>query len=355
MELFHAHEQWKSRPADECFRTLQDMRDACKAYADAAREATNVNPATLRVEAINGNVQLIGKGNQPAHLTHWSFGQLAGRVQAPASYLRSLPATLAAQNINHGLAKRAVDDRPVNLLVHANGSLLVRAITSDRYERIWNWEVADRLLAMQANGWTPATPDVRIQDDRLPIYASDHDMFAFLMREDRIVREPGNPAGLKRGIIASNSEVGASKLRVLRFLYREMCGNHIIWGAESVVEIALRHVGDIRGRMSAWEGAIRQYADQSAVADEAAIQHAQTFRIAADKDQLLDAVFGKRIPGLTRTAIAAGYDAAIPDVDGDPLTPWGLVQGITRWSQTIPYADERTAVDVAAGKVLDAF
>lgn len=355
MELFHAHQQWASRPADETFSSLQGLRDACYQYAQSAKEAEGVNPATLRTEAVDGEVQLIGKGNTPAKLTHWSFGQLAGRVSAPASYLRGLPATLACQNLNHGLAKRAQDDRPVNLLVHMNGGLLVRAITSDRYERIWNWEVADRLLALQAHGWTPATPDVRIQDDRLPLYASDHDMFAFLMRADRVIAEPGNPDGLKRGIIACNSEVGASKLRVLRFLYREMCGNHIIWGAEKVVEIALRHVGDIRGRMSAWHGAIRQFAEQSASADEAAIKHAMAFRIGATKDEVLDAVFGKRIAGLTRTVIEAGYQATMPDLDGDPRTPWGLVQGLTRHSQTVPYADERTAIDVAAGKLIDVF
>lgn len=354
MELFHAHKQWATRPADERFTSLQGLYDACKAYAAAAREAENVDLKTLRVEVIDGDVQLIGKGNQPARLTHWSFGQLAARTGAPAGYLRTLPATLAAQNLNHGLAKRATDERPVNILCHTNGSLLVRALTSDRYERIWNWEIADRLLQLQARGWMPATPDIRVIDDRLPLYASDHDLFAFVMHADKVIAEPGNPAGLKRGLIAINSEVGASKLRILRFLYREMCGNHIIWGAKKVTELALRHTGDIRGRMAGWESTIRQYAESSVSEDEATIARAITHRFGATKDQVLDTVFGLKVPGLTRTAIAAGFDA-VREEDGDPCSAWGLVQGITRYSQTIPYADDRTVIDIAAGKLLDAF
>ncbi len=42
----------------------------------------------------------------------------------------------------------------------------------------------------------------------------------------------------------------------------------------------------------------------------------------------------------------------VEDQDGDPKSKWGLVQGITRHSQTLPYADERTALDRAAGKLM---
>jgi len=356
MELFHAHDQWSRRPADERFDSLQSLFTATHTYALTAAEKPNVRVDSLRVEAFEGAVQLLGKGGVPAKLTHWSFGQLAARVGAPAGYLRELPATLAAQNINHGLARRVKDDgdATANLLFHANGSLLLRAITSDKYSRIWNYEVAERLLDMESRGWTPATPDFNKFDDRKPLYASDHDMFAFIMHPDRVVREAGNPMGLKRGIIASNSEVGAGKLRLLRFLYREMCGNHIIWGAEDLVDLSAVHVGNVRGKFANWQVEIKKYVDSSAADDELRIAAAQTKRLAATKDELLDMLFGKRNLGLTRTALAAGYDA-VQDGDGDPLTAWGIVQGLTRYSQTTPYADERMKIDRAAGKLLDAF
>lgn len=358
MELYQAHKQWANRPEDERFTSIRALYDATKVYHDSARERDNVSLSTLRVENVNGDVQLVGRGGVPATLTHWSFGQLAARVSAPASYLRTLPATLAAQNLNHGLAARVNADanQTASLLFHVNNNdtFALRAITSDRYSRIWNYEVAERLLDLEAQGWGPAKPDIRVQDDRLPLYASDHDMFAFLRAESSVIREEGNPSGLHRGFIVKNSEVGASTLLLLRFLYREMCGNHIIWGAEQVTELSLRHVGNVRDRFSLWDTEIRNYLDKSASEDEAKIRSAQRKTIAGTKDDVLDAVFGKKL-GLSRKALEAGYDAVNPDEDGSPRSVWGLVQGLTRHSQTIAYADERTVVDRAAGKLLEAF
>lgn len=356
MELFHANKQWASRPEDERFQSLEGLYRATKAYADTAREREKVEVSSLRVENIDGEVKLVGKGGIPAKLTHWAFGQLAARITAPASYLRTLPATLAAQNLNHGLAAKlkASADATVNLLFHINGEYVLRALTTDKYERVWNWEVAERLLAMQEQGWEPARPDVRVIDDRLPLYASDHDMFAFIRSKHYVIGEQGNPQGLQRGLIVQNSEVGASTLKVIRFLYREMCGNHIIWGAEEVIELNLRHVGNIRDRMKLWDVQIQKYLDQSANEDEAIIERAQRKQIAATKEDVLDAIFAKKIPGLSRKAIEAGYEANKPDEDGDPRTVWGIVQGVTRHSQTLAYADARTELDKAAGKLLDA-
>jgi hypothetical protein len=41
--------------------------------------------------------------------THWSFGQLCALVGAPTSYLRQLPATLSAINLQHGLLSRRAE------------------------------------------------------------------------------------------------------------------------------------------------------------------------------------------------------------------------------------------------------
>lgn len=358
MELFSAHQQWSTRPDDQRFTSLEDLQRACKAYAATAREKTTVPISSLRTEAIDGDVQLLGRGSIPARLTHWAFGQLCARVGIPASYARTLPATLAVQNLNHGLAHRVATDgdATTNLLFHENGSLLLRALTSDIYSRVWNWEIADRLLAMKDRGWDVARPDIRAQDDRLPLYASDHDLYAFIRHADRVISIGGGNT-LQRGMIIENSEVGASKLRRTRFLYCEMCGNHIIWGAQDVVEDAIRHVGNIRDRVATWDLTSTAYLDSSPAEEEATIAKAQTTRIAGTKDQLLDTLFGKRLE-LSRKTLAAGYAAIVPDQDGDPLTVWGMVQGLTRYSQTLPYADARTAIDTSAGRILsmvDAF
>jgi hypothetical protein len=70
--------------------------------------------------------------------------------------------------------------------------------------------------------------------------------------------------------------------------------------------------------------------------EEAQIAKARETVIAKDKAAVLDVLFGKRALGLSRKQLEAGYDATQPDVDGDPVT----------------YADERTTLDRAAGKVM---
>jgi hypothetical protein len=388
MNIFKASNQWSTRPADERFENLQDLYTATKKYADEAVEK-KAEFSDLRVESVEGDVQLVGRQGIPAKLTNWAFGQLCQRVGAPASYLRDLPATLAAQNLNHGLARRierTASESLANLLFHKNGDWLLRSILTDDYSRIWNWEIAQRLLGLEADfGWTPAKPTMHWGDDtvgtciscngsgknadevacqfckgtgkELPsLYASDHDMFAFLLNNQLSVEEKGSDGALYKGIIVENSEVGASSLKLTRFLFREMCGNHIIWGTSKVVDLRIRHVGNAKAKWSGYITAVREYADESVSEIEAKISSSKGKLIAATKEEVLDALFGKRqAHGLSKTTLDAGYEAVNREQDGDPNTVWGFVQGLTRHSQTLAHADKRTEVDRAAGKIMDLF
>lgn len=358
MELFRAHYQWANRPKDERFENVADMRAQCFEYAEHAAVA----PAKwnqLRVEATDDNdLRLIGRQNVPATVSHWAMGQLAERAGAPARYIRTLPATLAAQNINHGLAKRD-EEHEAQLLFHRNnGDLLLRAATGQVYERVWNYEICDHLLAMEDAGWTPALPDPRYiiasdpTSNKPDLYASDHDMFAFLIAPDRLI-DDGSEGGLSRGLIVDNSEVGGGSLGLMSFLYRYMCGNHIVWGASEVVDVRIPHVGSIRDKLAETQLIVKEYMDASVSDDEAMIKKARTYQIAKSRDEVIDELFKQlRAKGLTRKALEAGYDATVPEVDGAPDTQWGIVQGLTRASQSSPYADQRHQLDRAAGHVM---
>ncbi len=357
MELFRAHYQWANRPNDERFASVADMRAQCFEYAEHAAVA----PAKwneLRVEAVGEDLRLIGKSNIPATVSHWAMGQLSERAGAPARYIRTLSSTLAAQNINYGLSNRS-DDRDAQLLFHRNnGDLLLRAATGKVYERVWNYEVCDHLLALEDAGWKPAMPDPRyiISGDSTSntpdLYASDHDMFAFLIASDRMI-DDGSEGGLSRGLIVDNSEVGGGSLGLMSFLYRYMCGNHIVWGASEVVDVRIPHVGNIRDKLAETQLIVQQYMDSSASDDEARILKARTYVIAKTRAEVIDELFRQlRVKGLTRKSLEAGYDAVDEDVDGDPTTQWGIVNGLTRASQATPYADQRLQLDRAAGHVM---
>jgi hypothetical protein len=355
MELFHASAQWASRPADEKFNSFEALHAATKAYAVAAREKT-VPWTSLRVEARETDLSLIGSAGVPATLTHYAFGQLASRIEAPASYLRALPPTLAAQNINHGLKEKVNGE--AQLLFHQNGGLILRAATSEKYARIWNYEVVARLQeAAHRFNMVPARQTFSWSGDAVPadapaaLYASDHDMFAFAMSTTADVKDPTG-ATLRRGVIVQNSEVGDCSLKMMRFLFRDLCANHIIWGASEVMDIRLTHMGDIRQRWSDAVLQIRKYLDGSGTLQEDMLKRTSHV-LAASKEEVLDLLFGIRKLGFSRKLLEAGYDAVKPEEDGPANTVWGMAQGLTRYSQTVPYADERQVIDRQAGKLLD--
>lgn len=357
MNIFRVAHQWATRPADERFPSVQSMRDQCFDYAQHAAEA-ETPWADLRVEASEKDLLLSGKAGRLAVVSHWAFGQLTERAGAPTPYLRSLPATLAAQNLNYGLAKRT-DRTTAKVLFHSNENLVARAVTGDVYERIWNYEVCDRLLDLEAAGWKPSLPRPDLVLDGVAtsntpdLYASDHDMFAFLCYQDVDIAEAGQEYPLKRGFIVTNSEVGDCSLAIMRFLYRFQCGNHIIWEAEDMDELRLAHRGErVRGRFANFIAQATSYVNGAASEDEARIRTAQQLVIAGDKDAVLDKLFGIKRIGLPRKVLAAGYDAVVPTEDGSPNSVWGFVQGLTRFSQTIPYADQRTEIDRGAGRIL---
>lgn len=366
--LKDVNKQWATRPADETFETLQAAYEASLAHYRATVER-EVVPSTLRIDVVDGDVRLIGKGDVPAKLTHWSFGQLSGLVSAPASYLRELPATLVAQNLNYGLKERfgtkdaPVDaDQRVNLLLHHNGDFTVRSVNSDIYSRIWNRELLSRLVDLQNYGWHNPQPFNK-EAEVGTVWVSDHDMFVFQVNDSNLINAgkdaEGNDRLLRRGFIMSNSEVGGGAWKTKTFLFDFMCANRMIWGAGNISEISIRHVHEAAGRvdelMSKFRVELTKYAESSAQDEELKIAKAKSAVIADTKDGVIDKVFTLLRGQASRKAIDASYDTALtlPDTDAPANTVWGLANGMTRHSQSIVFADERTKLDSAAGKLVE--
>lgn len=355
--LSQASHQWATRPADQSYLSLEALHNAVTERTNRAKEARNVSYSDLRVEAGDSDLKLLGKSNVPASLTHWSFGQLSRAVDAPPSYLRELPADLAAQNLNHGLIKRGEEAGLTKLLLDVNGHATVRAITGPDYARIWDMDITRRLMELP-NFWQPAPEtDLASGGKTRGLYASDHDIFVFLVDNDRRVFEELPGGGLSRGFMIANSEVGDKSFWMLTFLYSFICGNHNVWGVEGVRELRIRHAGH-RAEARAFHNLrveLKKYTDASAQDDEAKIKRCMATELAADKDELLDKLFGMRSLGLTRKVLNQAYELAESHEDwyGNPRTVWGIGNGISEVATSIPYADERVRVERAAGRVFE--
>ena len=318
---------------------------------------------------------LIGPKGRPAKFTNWSFGQFCRQVNAPAGYLATLPGPLAVDALTYGWGKRQKEDpdRAVNVLATVNGDVHLRSLTSEKYSRIWNASLVERLLDLQDRGWkvppgmpaglegeqtrkateedtgpyTLVTPGMDIAPSGL--YASDRDMFAFVIHPDRVVMDGSHP--LFRGAIVGNSEVGASAFWMLTFLFDYVCYNHNIWGAKVTGKVSVRHVGDAAARAGGFEAYIEDFTSSSGKEDEQAIVRARSHLIGSTEQEVCDFVFGKKIASLT-DAKAAYQIANERERYGDPRCVWGMVNGLTEVSQSKSYANERTELDRNAAKLM---
>ena len=221
--------QWANRSDDQRFTSLTELRNRVSAWADASF-TKDVNPNDLFVRNTDDNgLMLEVQGTQHA-LTNYSFQQLARLAQAPAYYLTDLPAPLAALNLNYGL--HAAQQKAQQLYLMEDEAVALRGITSPRYGRIHDRDVVDAVMKVAGNGtgdtrwkvpgcidWSNAhgvhyNPNVEITKQNTTLYASDRDVFLFLVDDLHPIEvgklADGSPDLMFRGFYAWNSEVGAS-------------------------------------------------------------------------------------------------------------------------------------------------
>lgn len=377
MELMAASNQWSSRPADERFANITEMDAYCAAIKASAKTAEKPWGG-LKAVALDGEVKLsFNPANPPARLTNFAFGQLAQKCDAPAGYLRTLPAELAATCLNNGIAKR--NGETAQIMAHVNGSVTLRSITSDRYDRIWNADITRRLVVLARDqGWINPPAYANHDDPRAHrataddvaahggasivqigtmissagLYASDRDMFAFMIDPQRHIAD-GSSDGLYRGFYCWNSEVGDRSFGLTTFYFRVICGNHIIWSASNVSTVKIRHIGDANERaFRQLVATVETYREQGAGNEEALIARARTIQLGTNKEEVLDRLFGMRLQ-ISKGRIEEAYTKAVEfDNENNPRSVYGMVNGLTRVSQSIPFANERVAIDAECSKVM---
>ncbi|TIV22006.1 MAG: DUF932 domain-containing protein, partial [Mesorhizobium sp.] len=194
----------------------------------------------------------------PVAPTHWSFGQLASLVGAPANYLRQLPAPLAAINLQFGLTSHRAEQ--VKTLEIDRDRVELRAVTGPEYGRIFDSYLVEAVRKIAGDGtgdtrwkvpgvldWSSGVynPNVDVSKDTTTLYASDRDVFIFLVDDLNPIEAGklpnGEPDLFFRGFYCWNSEVGARSLGIASFYLRAVCQNRNLWGVEDFEEITIRH------------------------------------------------------------------------------------------------------------------
>lgn len=353
---FTAHKEWAKRPPDERFDSVHSLYDAARIRRLRTEEHC-IETVDFGTEAVSDDVlALRDASGRPAALTHWSFEQLATIAGAPPKYLRTLPAPIASAAINHGLRRQRRDQH--QLFRDQAAPWTVHAITSPRYTRVHHDELAGRVLDLMSIHPAWQLPlgykDGVFGAERVPsgAYLGDRDMFLFLVDGNRDLDDPTDrsQSGLFRGFILRNSDVGAAALTLDVFLFRVVCGNHIIWGFQHVAGFRRRHVGtSIQDAWNSSLASVHEALDADPAHDRTMLLRATTQEIAPTRDGVLDAVTQRL--DVPQKQAAEAYTLA-EQHEPNPRSVWGYVQGLTRLSQRTPWQDGRFALDRAASRLL---
>lgn len=363
--------EWFSRPDDERYLSLSDLHRAVSARTNRARVRT-VESSEIRVDAARDNAErlsLIVPGNRnPIAPTHWSYGQLCNLVGAPASYMRQLPAPLAAINLQHGLLNHGAE--MVKTLEMDDGRVQLRAVTGPQYGRIWDKDLIEAIMNIAGDGtgetrwkipgvldWSTMThnPLVDVTKDTTTLYASDRDVFVFLCDDTNPIeagRLPnGEPDLYFRGFYAWNSEVGSKTLGIASFYLRAVCCNRNLWGCENFEEITIRH-SKFAARRFAQEAApaLSSFANSSPAPFIAGIRAARE-RVVARNDEDRTDFLRKR--GFSKADTGKIIETVFQEEGRPAETIFDFVQGITAFARGQAHQDTRLGLEGKARKLLE--
>jgi hypothetical protein len=363
--------EWFSRPADERYLSLSDLYTAVRGRTERSRTRT-MESAAIRVEASRDNPErltlALPGAAAPVAPTHWSFGQLAGLVGAPAAYLRQLPAPLAGINLQYGLTSHRAEQ--VKTLEIEDGRVELRAVTGPDYGRIFDHELVEAVQRIAGNGtgdtrwkvpgvldWSTGiyNPRIDITQDTTTLYASDRDVFLFLVDDLHPIeagRLPdGSPDLFFRGFYCWNSEVGAKTLGIASFYLRAVCQNRCLWGVENFEEITIRHSKYAASRF-AYEAApaLTRFADSSPLPFVNGIKAARE-KIVAHSDDDRNEFLRKR--GFSKAETTKIIETVLAEEGRKPESVFDFVQGITAVARDKPHQDARLDLEARAKKVLD--
>ncbi len=366
---FTVSSQWMRRPADQRFTSLNALFEHRLAEAEASRADTvdsrkiavvshAENPDKLALKITTENGSLID-----ATPTHYSFGQACRLVGAPASYLRDLPGKLAGINLQYGFATHRAE--LLKSYVNTDTGEL-KALTGPDYGRIYDHELVDAIRQFAGDGtsgmWkVPGTlgmgghnPHVDVTKENTTLYASDRDVFLFLVDDTHPIEigklPNGSPDLVFRGFYAWNSEVGDKSFGIASMLMRGVCQNRILWGTQNFEQVVIRHTKFAPSRFAEEIApALTKYAEGSADYVQQGIQAAMDAQVASNKEDRYAFLKGR---GFSKKASTAIIQRVLDEEDREPTSVWDFVQGITAHARSLPNADTRVQMERVAGQLM---
>lgn len=340
------------RPPDERYSSLEAIAAAALRARSNGFEV-DIDAADL-IAASASDQLFFSVGAEVARPGSFGFESVCRRIGAPHRYLATLPIPLVESAVNFGL-RQLGNVKLRGLLETTDTGPVLRALTSQKYDRVWDSEIIG-VLSEHAPGFSPAMESALRGTDGeegapRALYRGDRDSFLFLVDEDDRF-DDGSPEGLARGFWVSNSEVGYRAITFSSFLYRFICANHLVWGANVRRSFRQIHVGenghDFLRELPVWINELR--GQEGRDRDVAIVRAAIAASFAETEEAAVERLVSMREPAAfaTRAVELAKEDGYV-----NPLSCYGIVQGMTAAARDSEFAEGRVAIEERAGRVLE--
>lgn len=372
--------QWMSRPADQRFLSLDALHDFKKKFWDSSFQS---RARTHEIELIAPEMKTrddlhklmvgvkIDRGDRMDAVeiapTNYAFGQLCGLGKAPASFLRELPSPLVSDTLTYRLRHT----REVEEIKLYGGADELYAATGPDYGRIPDYEVIEAVRAVAGSGrgemrwkipgvldWNTNiyNPKAPVTADSTTLYASDRDVFMFLVDDLNPIEvgklPSGDPDLMFRGFYVQNSEVGARSLKLCSFYLRAVCMNRNLWGVEDFEEIKINHTRLAPDRwLHQAKPALKSYADGSVDKLVAGVKVAKAAKVADDHEAAIEFLHARKFSYAKAKAI---LEQGEKEEGRPPRSAWDMAQAITANARMALNTDDRLEQELVAKRVLDA-
>lgn len=330
------------RPADECFKSFNDLYGHCKQLDEHSAERW-VQPADMTTVPMEGSLGIELHRQSTLRLNSWSFGQLCGFAGVSKDTVNRLTPDTASMVFYETLPR---GNKPVQVYEHNS---TVRSIHPASYTRLTNIELLSTIREFATDFIPPqrAGRGEPTEEGGTGLYCGEQDLFVFLVDPTgwiEIEEEAFCP-----GMFVWNSEIGRRSVGIQTFWFQAICANHIVWDATEVVEFSRKHTANVREALSDIREIMHKLVlkrDSRRDAFAEVIRKAMKTQLGTEDEETLKLLSRHDIPkSLAKEALD------IARANGR-LTIFSVVDALTRISGNLSYIGDRTDLDVRASRLL---
>jgi hypothetical protein len=291
---------------------------------------------------------------------------MAGLAKAPASFLRELPSQYVAEI----LAYRMRYAREIEEIKLYGGTDELYAATGPDYGRIPDYQVVEAVRAVAGTGrgekrwkipgvldWNTNmyNPEAPVTKDSTTLYASDRDVFMFLVDDRNPIEvgklRSGEPDLMFRGFYVQNSEVGSRSLKLAAFYLRGVCMNRNLWGVEGFETVKINHTRLAPDRwLRQAVPALNAYASGSSQKLIDGVNLAKQATVADNHEKALEFLATRKFSLAKSKAI---LEQGEKEEGRPPRSAWDMAQAITAHARNCLNTDERLEQEKVAQGILD--